>query len=139
MKKMINNNKGFTMLELIMVVIIISVLATLAIPSYGGFVEKARSAEAVSTISAIRTAQNLYKLESSKYASALDDISIQIPQGGATYWEYSISNASETSFSVTATRSSKKASSDFQGKTIMLDWNDSSGEKWSGTHIGVPK
>lgn len=127
------------MLELLMVVIIIGILATLALPQYMSFVEKARASEAIATISAIRTAENLAKLETGSYTSDPNALAITFPTAGnMTYWTYAVSGSGDTSFSVTASRTSKKAPAGTAGQTITLIWNDASGETWSGSHIGVP-
>lgn len=47
--------KGFTLLELIIVIIIIGILATMGFIQYSATVEKARGAEARATIGALRT------------------------------------------------------------------------------------
>ena len=52
---------GFTLLELLMVVIIIAILASIALPQYIKATEKARAAEALNALSAIRSAQIRYK------------------------------------------------------------------------------
>lgn len=128
------------MLELLMVVIIIGILATLALPQYMSFIEKARAAEAISTMGAIRTAENLAKLENGTYTSDSTALSITFPtSGNSTYWTYTVSGAGDTGFSVTATRTTKKASGGTAGQTIVLNWNDTSGETWSGSHIGTPR
>jgi len=138
-KVRILTKSGFTMLELLMVVIIIGILATLALPQYMGFIEKARSTEAISTMGTIRTAQNLYKLETGTYSPDASNLAITVPtSGAATYWTYSITGASDTGFGVTATRTSKKAAAGVSGQNIVMTWNDSSGESWSGSHIGAP-
>jgi len=52
-----NGNRGFTLIELIAVVAILAILMAIALPSYFGYVEKAREAAAVSECgSVVRTA-----------------------------------------------------------------------------------
>ena len=52
-------SKGFTLLELLIVVIIIGALASVALPQFGKMVKKARAAEAVANIGAILTAEQV--------------------------------------------------------------------------------
>ena len=47
--------KGFTLLELIIVIIIVGVLATLGFTQYGAMIEKSRGGEARQTISTLRS------------------------------------------------------------------------------------
>ena len=54
---------GFTLIELMIVVIIVGILAALAIPLYSGFVKRAYSSEAKATVGGIRTAELVYKAE----------------------------------------------------------------------------
>jgi type IV pilus assembly protein PilA len=66
MLKFFKNNKGFTLVEILVVVIIVAILAAIAVPIYMRYVEKARSTEAQSAISAIRTA---YRVQRQTYGS----------------------------------------------------------------------
>lgn len=61
--------KGFTLLELIIVVIIIGILVSLAIPKFTGTVEKAKCAEALGVMDALKGAQMRYKAENGSYTS----------------------------------------------------------------------
>jgi prepilin-type N-terminal cleavage/methylation domain-containing protein len=67
-----NMNKGFTLIELIMVTIILGVLAAVAVPRYMGSVSNAEEAAEASTIAALRLAVEQYAnqkyLEEGRYS-----------------------------------------------------------------------
>lgn len=78
--------KGFTLLELIIVIIIIGVLATLATGQYIRVVEKARSAEGAYILGALRSAQMRYYAEYEAYTATVGnlDVSFTTPKYFAT-------------------------------------------------------
>ncbi len=60
-------NKGFTLMEVLIVIVIIAVLAGLAVPIYTATVEKSRRAEALATLGAIRQSEMRYFSQFSSY------------------------------------------------------------------------
>ena len=62
--------KGFTMIELMVVVVIVGILAAVAIPIYGKYVRNARVTEATGRMGEIITAQKAYAQENSVYTAA---------------------------------------------------------------------
>ena len=84
---------GFTLVEIIIVVIIIGILTTLAMPQYAKIQEKALDNEAKANLVLIQAAENLYKIESSAFyaASGADlnsALSVSLPPAGGK-WNYS--------------------------------------------------
>ena len=53
---MFKSNKGFTLVELIVVIAILAILAGIAIPAYSGYIKKAQDAKVVTELDAIQTA-----------------------------------------------------------------------------------
>ncbi len=79
-------NGGFTLIELLVVVLIIGILAAVAVPQYQKAVTKSRFAEAVTNMSSLWKACQVYGLQHGlpdcswhSNAASLDDLDIEIP------------------------------------------------------------
>ena len=68
--------KGFTLLELIVVIIVLGVLASIALPQYFKVVERGRTAEAVSILGLLRSAQVRYYAQQSKFTNVLTQLDV---------------------------------------------------------------
>lgn len=64
--------KGFTLIELMIVVVIVAILAAIAIPSYQSHIEKTRRADAKEALTRIAAAQERYFFTNNSYGSAFD-------------------------------------------------------------------
>lgn len=72
--------KGFTLMELLVVVLIIGILAAIAVPQYQKAVEKAKIAQVVLQLQAFAKAQKLYYLAHGRYTSYLSQLDIDMPK-----------------------------------------------------------
>jgi len=109
----VRHEKGFTLLELLIVVIIIGILATIALPQYINMLEKARASEAVSNIGSLRSSMDRYWYEHLDDTATLGNLDIIDPndQEGRLY-TYSLANtstASEKIYTIRAERTTNSA------------------------------
>jgi len=56
---MVKTQKGFTLIELMIVIAIIGILAAVAVPQYGQYTKRAKFAEVISSTAAVKTAVSL--------------------------------------------------------------------------------
>jgi type IV pilus assembly protein PilA len=69
MRKVIRGQKGFTLIELMIVVAIIGILAAIAIPNFLRYQAKSRQSEAKTNLGAVFVAETSYFGEQSRYGS----------------------------------------------------------------------
>lgn len=68
------NEEGFTIAELLIVIVVLGILAAIAIPSFTGLQKRARRAELESNGRAIVLALEMYRIEKGKYPDTVDQI-----------------------------------------------------------------
>ncbi len=73
------NKKGFTLLELLVVVLIIGILASIALPQYRRAVMKANLHKGMPLVESLYQAQQLYFLNHSEYATDINDLDLEPP------------------------------------------------------------
>lgn len=71
--------KGFTLIEVLVVVLIIGILTSVALPQYQKAVMRARFAQMVVANNAIYNAQLVYHNTFNKYADTIDELDISLP------------------------------------------------------------
>ena len=72
--KHLSKKSGFTLIEIILVVVIIGILAGIAIPRMGGKAEKAQISQAKSNIAALSMAVQEYEMMNGNYPSSLEGL-----------------------------------------------------------------
>jgi general secretion pathway protein G len=76
--------QGFTLLEIMVVVVIIGLLAAMVVPSFMGNVDKANVSRVKGDIRGIETALNLYRLENFRYPSTEEGLQALVTNPGET-------------------------------------------------------
>jgi general secretion pathway protein G len=74
MRRIPKHDAGFTLFELMIVMAIIGVLATLAVPSFVGAIKSAREAVLKEDLHVLRAAIDSYTMDKQKAPQSLDDL-----------------------------------------------------------------
>jgi type IV pilus assembly protein PilE len=100
----LKNRKGFTLMELMVVVVIVMVLAGIGVPVYMNYIKEGKKSEAYAIIDAVNAGAKVYFQRNGTYVGgttanflAADDI------GNAQYFTYALSGQAATGYVVTAT------------------------------------
>jgi len=114
--KNFQNNKGFTLIELMIVVAIIGILAAVALPAYSDYTIRARVSEIILAASSCRNDVTEYV----QSESATPDQSDVVCRGGGTKFVTSVDWSVTTSDAVTAVASGDAGLGDAAGENIVL-------------------
>ena len=84
---------GFTLIELMTVVVVIAVLAAIALPSFMAQVRKSRRAEAVSSLSAVAQSQERWRANNATYSTVLTGAnSLRVPDPSSGYYTLTVAS-----------------------------------------------
>jgi prepilin-type N-terminal cleavage/methylation domain-containing protein len=105
------NQSGFTLLEILVVIIIVGVLASVAMPTLFRNVERSRATEALNTLGVIKRQMDGCSMQfNNAYTNCgtFNAIGMQDPSSGAgnatSHFNYAIPAAAAASFTIQATR-----------------------------------
>lgn len=79
--------KGFTLIELMIVVVIMGILAAIAVPQYQGYVQKGRRAAAQAFLLQVAQRQQQFFLDNRSFANSLTVLGVSMPQDVSPYYD----------------------------------------------------
>jgi len=118
----IAKKQGFTLLEIIIVIIIVGVLASLALPRFFSTVEFSKSTEALAGMGTLRQSmERCFTASNSTYSGCtIASLDVDTPANSpGNHFTYLISAQSTTGFTIVATRNTYDGAT-ADGNTITL-------------------
>lgn len=105
---------GFTLIELMIVIVVVAILAAIAIPAYTDQVRRSHRADAINGVSDLQLRQERWRANHASYAADMDTLMGSAAattsfNGSHSYYDFVISGASATGYTVTANAKGSQA------------------------------
>ena len=128
---------GFTLIEIMIVVVIIGILAAIAFPSYQSYVMRSNRSEAQALLSDVAAREERFFTQNNSYVSATADVASLGISGNSQTGLYSVTiaegEASDGGYLLTATPQRAPQTNDAECATFTLNAVGSRGASGTGT------
>jgi type IV pilus assembly protein PilE len=105
-------NKGFTLIELMIVVAVIGIIAAIALPSYQDYAKRARRADAKAVVLAVQLAEEKWRASNSAYTNDLTQLGYDFANNQPSpdgYYKVTVTGSNSTDLIINAAIDTSKA------------------------------
>jgi type IV pilus assembly protein PilE len=113
--------QGFTLIELMIVVVVIAILAAIAFPSYSRYLVQSRRSSAQAHLMDIAQSQQRYLLDARSYGGDLATLNVTTPTTVSAYYTIAIATAAGPPPTFTATATPIAGTSQASDATLSID------------------
>ena len=129
-KDFIYDENGFSLTEVLVVIVIIGILVLLAIPKFTAIITRAKSTEAKTILKHLHMLQQVYYYEHNRYAGNLIEVGFEqvtlVTDNGEARYQIEILNASSTEYLA-------------QAKAVVDFDKDGQYNIWQIDQLGIPR
>lgn len=130
-------NKGFTLVELMIAVVIVGILASVAIPAYTQYTVRAKRAAAESFIMSVANKQEQYILDARQYTETLGTggLGLTAPADVSAHYSITITTnmtATPPTYIIEAAPTGSQATNDTKCGTVSINQAGTKGETGTG-------
>lgn len=126
-------HKGFTLIEVMIVVAIIGILAAVAYPSYLDYIIRANRSAAQSFMLELASKQERYVLDKRSYYSGAASVLLVPPNEVSRNYTVTVINVAATTYTIEAVPQGNQATKDTKCATLTLDQAGSKGISGTGS------
>lgn len=116
-----NQQRGFTLIEIMIVVTIIGILAAITYPSYQEYVLRSNRTEAMALLSEAAARQERFFAQNNTYADDTDDLNMGGYIAGLRFYSLEISDVTNTTYTLTANAENAPQTNDSKCGDLGLD------------------
>jgi type IV pilus assembly protein PilE len=106
---MYKKQRGMTLIELMIVIAIVAILASIAIPAYGRYVMRANRVDATAALLRLAAAQERFYLQNNTYGTAA---AVGVPATENGFYALAVTANDATGFTATATAQGRQLDDD---------------------------
>ena len=111
-----NGYRGFSLIELLIVVVVIGILASIAVPSYQNYVRRSNRSDTLAILLKMQLQQEKWRANNSTYSS---DASVLGAPANSDHYTYTVTNAAASTYTLVATaKSTSQQAKDRQQGTL---------------------
>jgi type IV pilus assembly protein PilE len=126
------DQKGITLVELLVVIVIIGILAAVAIPTYTGYMQRARRVDAKTALEQLRASQEMRRAERGSYSTDLTELRNTWGFSNTRVGDYDVSFTAATGTAFTARARPWNARQSSDGDLFINNLGDKTpAAKWS--------
>ena len=123
--------KGFSLIELMIVVVIVGILAAVAIPSYQSYTIKGNRSAAQTFMMDVQNMQKQYLLDARSYTADFAVLGMSAPADVSRFYDITLAvSAAPPAFTITATPKAGTNQVDDGNLTLTSDGAKSPADKW---------
>lgn len=115
-----NKQRGFSLVELMIAVVIIGIVSSIAYPSYVQFVAQGTRSDGLAAIMRVANLQEQYYLDNRQYTTDMTELGLDTDPFLTRDGDYQVDSTGGTTFTITATATGAQATRDSACASITL-------------------